>query len=700
MMIFKRTAMRNISIPICLAVLGIATFSSCYKEALVENKPTTDSAIMRVNADAVQTKTSISEIDASNYEINWSVGDAIACYEVSTVESTPTIQGKVTSTALASAGSSASFEMDFSGNAGDLNFSYVFVYPASKYTKSTGATTIYRGLIDKDQTFSSTSFDKNADLLISKAITDQDSRPTSVDAQFERIGATALMNIKAPTTSETIRKITFSTTEGNIQGYYKVYPLTGAHETALYSGGKSIELTPASTTTYTGTIPVWFRLAEITLSNNFTVIVETNKKTYTKVVDLTSPTRTIEFTNSGLTKFNVNMTAIAGVANASLDDGDYYIVAKSGSDYYALSSEANTTRLAYEKLTDFDPAASTYLGENDNLVWTITNDSDAIKVEQGAGTYLTPSSGGASTGATKKTYTLANGSVDGTLILNSVDNSGYGLRYNVGSKYFAFYNSEPSASMIADMYFMPKDPRTRVAAPTNVDASAAGTTITVIWDDAVDANIDHYLVSLSGTASDSQTVDIGDEGYEFTGLSAGTYAVSVESVPADPSSYLNSRPVTISNLVIGSVVTYTKHTGALVEGDYIIVYENNAMNTTVSSSRLQYTAVTPSDNKILNPDADIVWHIAASSTYWTIYNADEDKYVASTGAKNKAQLLEDGSDDMSLWSVTVEGGGTYSFENKKNKANSVNAFLRKNGTYGFACYAEGTGGALTLYKRD
>ena len=122
---------------------------------------------------------------------------------------TPTIQGKVTSTALESSCASASFEMDFSGNDGEANFSYIFVYPASKYSKNGS---IYRALIDKDQTFSDTSFDKNADVLISRAITDQSSRPTSVDAEFERIGATALMNIKAPTTSESIRKITFSTT--------------------------------------------------------------------------------------------------------------------------------------------------------------------------------------------------------------------------------------------------------------------------------------------------------------------------------------------------------------------------------------------------------------------------------------------------------------------------------------------------------
>ena len=143
---------------------------------------------------------------------------------------------------------------------------------------------------------------------------------------------------------------------------------------------------------------------------------------------------------------------------------------------------------------------------------------------------------------------------------------------------------------------------------------------------------------------------------------------------------------------------YELYSGAITEGDYLIVYDDAAMNTTVSSDRLQYSDVTATNDKISNPDAAIVWHIAASGNYWTLYNANVSKYAASTGAKNKAQLLASGTDDKSLW--TVSGSSTYEFVNKTNTANSVNANLRKNGTYGFACYATTTGGALSLYKKS
>lgn len=142
---------------------------------------------------------------------------------------------------------------------------------------------------------------------------------------------------------------------------------------------------------------------------------------------------------------------------------------------------------------------------------------------------------------------------------------------------------------------------------------------------------------------------------------------------------------------------FEKYSGAITEGDYLIVYNNGAMNNTVSSSRLQYTEVTVSNNKISNPDASLIWHIAPNGSYWTIYNANVSKYAAGTGAKNKAQLLVSGTDDKSLW--TVSGTSTYEFVNKANKAAGVNSNLRRNDTYGFACYATGTGGALTLYKK-
>jgi hypothetical protein len=143
---------------------------------------------------------------------------------------------------------------------------------------------------------------------------------------------------------------------------------------------------------------------------------------------------------------------------------------------------------------------------------------------------------------------------------------------------------------------------------------------------------------------------------------------------------------------------YAVFTGDLIEGDYLIVYNGYAMNNVVTSGRLQYEEVEPENDVISTNNAAIVWHIARNDEgYWTIYSAAANAYAAGTGVKNKAQLLEDGTDAFALW--TVEGLETFEFVNKGNSEANVNANLRNNGAYGFACYSTATGGALTLYKK-
>ena len=144
---------------------------------------------------------------------------------------------------------------------------------------------------------------------------------------------------------------------------------------------------------------------------------------------------------------------------------------------------------------------------------------------------------------------------------------------------------------------------------------------------------------------------------------------------------------------------FVLHEAELVEGDYLVVYEGKAMKAEVASGRLAYADVKVSEKTIANSDASIVWHLSPSGDYWTILNEKINKYAASTGVKNKAQLLADGADDKSLWTVTkTKNAATFEFVNKANSSANVNANLRNNGTYGFACYAATTGGPLSLYR--
>lgn len=144
---------------------------------------------------------------------------------------------------------------------------------------------------------------------------------------------------------------------------------------------------------------------------------------------------------------------------------------------------------------------------------------------------------------------------------------------------------------------------------------------------------------------------------------------------------------------------YVLHEDELIEGDYLVVYEGKAMKASVASKRLAYSDVTVNNNTIANSDESIVWHISQSGGYWTIFNENTNTYAASTSKKNEAQLLDKGSDDKSLWTITkTVGASTFEFVNKNNSAAKINANLRNNGTYGFACYSSSTGGPLSLYR--
>lgn len=160
----------------------------------------------------------------------------------------------------------------------------------------------------------------------------------------------------------------------------------------------------------------------------------------------------------------------------------------------------------------------------------------------------------------------------------------------------------------------------------------------------------------------------------------------------------------------GTDVIYEKYRGALTEGSYIVSYfASNTyyhMANSANGNRILYTNDAVDNDQIINPDASIVWTIAQSGDYWTIYNSSSG-YAGGTTTKNQGAILNSVT-DYALWSVESDANTTaYDFVNKgreNGSSDTGNKYLRCNtqtvsaGTGRFACYADGTGGALTLYK--
>ena len=143
---------------------------------------------------------------------------------------------------------------------------------------------------------------------------------------------------------------------------------------------------------------------------------------------------------------------------------------------------------------------------------------------------------------------------------------------------------------------------------------------------------------------------------------------------------------------------YNLYTGDLTGGDYLITYAGKALKAEIASNRFAYAEITATDDVVEAPDEALIWTITINDDGGiTLYNAKTQKYAASTGAKNQGALVDEAS-EKAIWNC--RGSETYDFTNVFNKGANVNANLRGNGTYGFATYAEGTGGPLTLYKKS
>ena len=286
-------------------VCAALTFAACSHKELIPEDVSYDQApekthIMEVFPDA-QTKTALVD-NGSGYDVVWTGGDRLAVYEVVDGE----LQSIQKSVELEDGGTVSSFVFNLKSTSG-TEYKYTFVYPAASLSQGGSSPKFERVSIPSRQVFSATSFDPAADLLVSETLT-ENSQPNALELRFNRIGATARMTLKGLSTTEVIRQIKFSTTEGNLAGYRKIDVSTGDLITDVYDGQKLLELIPESPVTLTGEVPVWFRLHSLTLSNDFTVFVKTDKAEYTKTVNLASASRTIEFAEGKLTTFKVDLS--------------------------------------------------------------------------------------------------------------------------------------------------------------------------------------------------------------------------------------------------------------------------------------------------------------------------------------------------------------------------------------------------------
>ena len=473
-------------------------------------------------------------------------------------------------------------------------------------------------------------------------------------------------------TLETLEK-TETTISAQIS-HFSTYAVVDTSEVS--SGGETVEV-EATINFNSGSFIETGATAQIWSENGVTVT--TNKGTYTGtfyttisdhtrwynghqiVTEYAYPISKIVFTTTGTsyTTLLANSLTSSGLGTVTSSGTTITLELTTPSDTVTFSHVNSATRVKSMTLTAQKPADG---GDTTEAVITPTVNNAAYGSVEVSGNYIiaTPNEGYEVVG-----YEV----ISGTATVTQNGNN---------------FTVETDADVTVQINFAPRTQYTatfkEMGATTSTQTAYSGDSITLPALTSDDYTVVGWVAAeIDGETTDKPTVYNAGGNYAVT--SNVTFYALYSRTQAGGS---------------GESDVFAEYTGAITEGDYLIVYDGGAMKASVTSGRLDYTNVTDSSGSITSPDASLIWTVTADGSYYTLYNESTGKYAAGTGAKNKAQLLS-AVEDKARW--TVSGTATYEFVNKANAAASVNSNLRKNGTYGFACYATGTGGALTLYKR-
>lgn len=324
------------SITLAMAVAAICLATACQSK-LQSEIPEKSTRTITVHATQAETRTAIAGTTADGkVSYTWELGDRLKLFELTEGDGSLT----AVSDPLNNAQSNVKFSVTFNENPLGNNLKYVGVYlpgvndaygfaVASRYDwyeqwgpEPSEHPWSIRLELPFDQVPSETSFDSKADLLVSRMVEQDSSRPGEIDLAFARVGSVAKITLTGLPPGDEVLRVNFSHGESwvssGIVWYFpeseqiKVRPYTvksGDDATVRY-----IEAEPRNLVVdESGKAVIWLRVLSGTISDYFSIQVETrNGKDYSyfeKNVDLTSftPARSITFEEGDITAFSVAM---------------------------------------------------------------------------------------------------------------------------------------------------------------------------------------------------------------------------------------------------------------------------------------------------------------------------------------------------------------------------------------------------------
>ena len=416
---------------IAVAAMG---FASCQNEGIEEvTRP--QEVVMTITAEADETRTAI---DETNKTVKWSAGD-----QLKVIENSATYR---TTTAINIDGDGkATFTVAFPANTSATSFTYNAIFPATAVTEDDGDkinNAKVKVTVKDQQMATATSFDPTADVLVSKHI-ETEAQPTELNMQFKRLVALGKMTLNNLPSDAMIERVIFTAAEGKgLAGRNYVDATTGEVSQYCYYG-KSNTLT-ISYDEPISTRDIYFTCNpfEMEAGETFTVKAVCGTKSYTREVEIPAD-RTLKFTEGDLSTFSVDMANATVETNTAFAEGQYVVIAKSGSNYYAMKGVKGSGNYMTYAQVDYDGAANNFTTDDETLVWTITAVDGGFTLQNYEGKYLYGSNSG-NYAYLGDAQTLTITPVDGTtqqyyIAVKSISERILGFNTNSGQERFAFY---------------------------------------------------------------------------------------------------------------------------------------------------------------------------------------------------------------------------------------------------------------------
>ena len=539
--------------------------------------------------------------------IRWGTGEYM---QIGVFDGTATTWGKSDDATadLWDGDTEALFTFDITLSSASGEYTYYGLYPFSSAVSSNNDNAAnYKVILPNTQNATASSYDPKAYILVARPESGKTVASADWEAAFRR--ATALNKITLKNIPEDIKRVTITAPAGVKMAGRRYIDLTTGASGNIYDGTNKVDIKFATKLTGGANMDVWFTSwdTEIAVDSKLTIVAYSNEHTYTR--ELTVVNKPITFKEGYLNTLNVNMASAVVGDNTELADGDYLILAKNNTNYYALKGEATGTRLVSVNYTG---NLSSYTGSGD-IVWSIAASGDSYTVKNGTN-YLgwtgdNSASLIADAGYTDETCLMDITYNEGTYLLSVHGNSSRKLARNNSNAYFAFYGG----TQYKDIVFVPATIDTRTAVTLSFDNNVVNVLTTnygsfLGQDVKVSPNETAIINNIAWSYEDNDGVidDFDDGVLSLTGT-VGTATVTASFagdenyLPADNKSYTINvvAPYTASEAY--DAATTTEVSGVYVTGIVSAIttaFNSNKVSFTISDDGLtsgkQFTAFSTS----------------------------------------------------------------------------------------------------------